>query len=142
MSLEFVLLLQVVTIVAIVAIMFLAGPRGDSKLREELAKVREEKEHAYLERNMVVSLYVKTLYENGLVKPGGYTVGTGATPGFGKWKTCVYIDTPTIGQISWHFHDRHAYMLRGMNLPRYAGKWDGRSSGEKYDAIRDHISGA
>lgn len=90
----------------------------------ELAKMRERKDAAYLERNQVVAALAKCF-------PSG--VARTAIEGWSDdWHGCVYIDLPT-GQVSWHFHDSHAYLFAG--LPPYRGAWDGHDTPEKYNRL-------
>lgn len=90
----------------------------------ELAKMRERKDAAYLERNQVVAALAKC-FPSGVAR----TAIEGWSDG---WHGCVYIDLPT-GQVSWHFHDSHAYLFAG--LPPYRGAWDGHDTPEKYNRL-------
>jgi len=74
-----------------------------------------------LERNQLVAALAR-LYPSGLKR----TAIEGWRDG---WHSCVYIDLPT-GQVSWHYHDSHAYLFEG--LPPYPGEWDGHDTAEKY----------
>lgn len=88
---------------------------------KEIAKLRERKDGAYLERNKVVAALAKCF-------PSG--VARTAIEGWHEeWHGCVYIDLPT-GQVSWHYHDSHASLFE--DLPAYSGTWDGHSTEEKY----------
>lgn len=78
----------------------------------------------YLERNRLVAM-LSSLYPAGLKKT--------AIPGWDEeWHGCVYIDTPE-GQMSWHFHDRDAWLFDG--LPQYKAEWDGHTTEEKYNRL-------
>jgi len=93
-------------------------------LRDEVARLRERKDGAYLERNQVVAALAKC-FPSGLART--------AIDGWDEeWHGCVYIDLPT-GQVSWHYHDSHAHLFAG--LPPYKGTWDGHSTEEKYQRL-------
>ena len=88
------------------------------------ADMERRKDAAYLERNQVVAALAKC-FPSGIAKT--------AIEGWSDdWHGCVYIDTPN-GQVSWHFHDSHAYLFEG--LPPYSGSWDGHSTEEKYKRL-------
>lgn len=90
----------------------------------ELARVREEKDGAYEERNRVVAALSK-------VFPAVRT-RTDIEGWDPEWHGCVYIDLPT-GQASWHFHDRDAWMFD--HLPERHVEWDGHTTEEKYQRL-------
>lgn len=95
-----------------------------------LKKMKDAKDNAYWERNCLVALLAR------IGARMGAEVGLDKTniPDWSPdWHNCVYIDLPT-GQASWHYHDSHAYMFDG--LPRYAGKWDGHDTPEKYRRVK------
>ena len=82
-------------------------------------------DEAYTERNRLVA-FLAWLYPSGLKKT--------AIPGWEpEWHGCVYVDTPA-GQMSWHYHDRDAYLFAG--LPDYPGVWDGHTTEQKYARLR------
>lgn len=87
----------------------------------EVARLREQIDGAYRERNQVVAA-LAWCFPSGVKK----TAIEGWDP---AWHNCVYIDLPT-GQASWHFHDDDASLFAG--LPAYVGEWDGHSTPEKY----------
>ena len=82
-------------------------------------------DQAYTERNHLVA-FLAWMYPSGLKR----TDIPGWEP---EWHGCVYIDTPC-GQMSWHFHDRDAYLFIG--IPDYQGEWDGHTTEEKYERLR------
>ncbi len=51
------------------------------------------------------------------------------------WRWIVFIDSPE-GQLSWHIHDSELGLF-GHLLQRGSGnvKWDGHTTGEKYDRL-------
>jgi hypothetical protein len=55
----------------------------------------------------------------------GYVVGIALDPAEPAWPV-VYIDLPT-GQVSWH-------------MPAYGGEYDGHTTPEKYQRIRDYLA--
>lgn len=92
--------------------------------RKELAQAKARKDGAYLERNRVVAALAQCF-------PAG--VAKTAIEGWDEeWHGCVYIDLPT-GQVSWHYHDSHAYLFEG--LPSYMQPWDGHDTEEKYRRV-------
>jgi len=92
--------------------------------RDEVARLKERKDGAYLERNQVVATLAKCF-------PSG--IARTAIDGWDEeWHGCVYIDLPT-GQVSWHYHDSHAHLFAG--LPPYNRAWDGHSTEEKYQRL-------
>ncbi len=93
-------------------------------LRDEVARLKERKDGAYLERNQVVATLAKCF-------PSG--IARTAIDGWDEeWHGCVYIDLPT-GQVSWHYHDSQAHLFAG--LPPYNRAWDGHSTEEKYQRL-------
>lgn len=76
--------------------------------------MRGGKDQAYLERNHLVALLAR-LFPSGIRK-------TNIEGWSDDWHGCVYIDLPS-GQISYHYHDSHAYLFAG--LPAYTKEWDG-----------------
>lgn len=93
---------------------------GNTSIARE-AKLKAEKDGAYLERNCVVAALAKC-FPSGIAKT--------AIDGWSEdWHGCVYIDLPT-GQASWHYHTSQAYLFDG--LPPYTGNWDGHTTEEKY----------
>ena len=86
-----------------------------------MAKMRERKDGAYLERNQLVAALSK-IYPSGIAKT--------AIPGWSEdWHGCVYIDSP-VGQLSWHYHESQAHLF--AHLPPYTKPWDGHTTEEKY----------
>ena len=83
-------------------------------LREEVERLRADKDEAYRERNNVVAALAR-LFPSGIRK----TEIEGWNP---EWHGCVYIDLPN-GQISYHYHDSQAPLFAG--LPAYTKEWDG-----------------
>lgn len=83
-----------------------------------------------LERNRVVAALAWMALKS------GWKVGVKRTDIEGwkpQWHGCVYIETPT-GQVSWHFHDDHAYLFE--RLPEFDGEWDGHDTETKYERLR------
>lgn len=89
-----------------------------------LADMEARKDAAYLERNQVVATLAKC-FPSGLART--------AIEGWSEdWHGCIYIDLPT-GQVSWHYHDSHAYLFAGF--PHYLSAWDGHTTEEKYKRL-------
>ncbi len=90
----------------------------------EIEGLRNQKDQAYKERNILVRL-LASLYSSGIKKT--------AIEGWDEeWHNCVYIDFPN-GQASWHYHDSEAALF--ANLPPYHGEYDGHTTEEKYERI-------
>lgn len=83
-------------------------------MEREIERLTAKKDDAYDER-MHLGAALARLFPSGIRD----TDAPGWTP---EWKGCVYIDLPT-GQISYHYHTRHAALFR--DLPRYTQPWDG-----------------
>lgn len=83
----------------------------------------------YDERNHLVALLAR-MYPSGLRR----TAIENWDP---EWHNCVYIEFPW-GQASWHFHDRDAHLFQG--LTEYHRQWDGHTTEQKYEAIRNGIT--
>lgn len=91
-----------------------ASRAAEQKLREEVERLRADKDEAYRERNNVVAAFAR-LFPSGIRK----TEIEGWNP---EWHGCVYIDLPN-GQISYHYHDNQAQLF--ADLPAYTKEWDG-----------------
>lgn len=89
---------------------------------------REKLDAVYQERNRLVALLAR-IYPSGISR----TDIEGWDP---DWHNVVYIDTP-MGQMSWHYHTRDAWMFSGLDF--YAGQWDGHSTEEKYNRMRSLV---
>lgn len=97
-------------------------------LRIENAKLAEERDQAYSERNHLVALLAQ-FFPSGIAKTD--------IPGWDpEWHNCVYIDLRG-GQASWHIHDSEMYLFK--DLPPYTKEWDGHTTEEKYARIRNLI---
>lgn len=95
---------------------------------EALAKLREEKNAAYDERNRCVAALAR------MAMLLGWPCGLARHPDDDaswdrEWMTIVFIDFPT-GQASWHVHDRDVPLFDGLTV--YAREWDGHTTLEKY----------
>jgi hypothetical protein len=106
--------------------------------------LRKQKHQAYYERNLVIALLARVLMEEALVHPNtpGFLIGTGVDKHFEDWKTCLYIETPAqyeLGQLNWHFHDEHAWMVESLGAPPHPFKWDGRTKEQKNSAIEAYL---
>ena len=113
---------------------------GDTAETNESLKIRlnralQGKNDAFRERNFLVALMVRTVLDNNLPD---WEFWQGHTEEFKGWEGVVYMDHPTIGQISWHFANEDQWMLDSLHLPS-GPEWDGRTSAEKYGAIRQYL---
>lgn len=90
----------------------------------EIARLTERKDGAYDERMHLVAALAR-LFPSGIRD----TDSPDWSPG---WKGCVYIDLPT-GQISYHYHTRHAALFR--DLPAYNQAWDGHTKDDVHDRL-------
>lgn len=99
-------------------------------LREELERMRQDKDNAYLERNSCVAALAKLAVAMGW--KAGLGKHTGEGPWDSEWTNIVYINLPS-GQVSWHIHDREMVLFNW--LAPYLGKWDGHGTREKYERL-------
>lgn len=93
--------------------------------------MEKRKDDAYLERNRVVALMARMALFMGQRVGIKRTAIEGWSP---DWHNCVYIDLPGVGQVSWHYHDSHAFLFN--DLPPYYGEWDGHDTPAKYARVR------
>lgn len=100
----------------------------NERLKDEVDRLRIRKDGAYTERNKCVTLLAKMAMALGL-KAGKAIHDQNDKDWEDDWRNIIYIDLPN-GQTSWHFHDSHAHLLKG--LPVYDGVWDGHSTENKY----------
>jgi len=105
-----------------------------AELQAKLNEAVAAKDQAYSERNQCVALIAK------LAAQQGYTIGMGKHDPKDynwedDWRNIVYIDLPT-GQISWHIHDSELELF--SQLPPYANGWDGHSTDEKHQRMREY----
>lgn len=98
---------------------------------EELQKLREKKDAAYLERNRCVALIARMAVAMGLPVAVTKTSIEGWSE---EWHGCIFIGLPT-GQVSWHYHDSQAHLFEG--LPRREEAWDGHDTPEKYRRVAE-----
>ena len=90
----------------------------------EVERLTAKKDAAYDERMHLVAALARMF-------PSG--IRDTDTPGWApSWKGCVYIDLPT-GQISYHYHTRHAALFEG--LPAYQGEWDGHAKDDVHERL-------
>jgi hypothetical protein len=82
-------------------------------------------DEAYFERNNLVAALAR-LYPSGVARTD--------IPGWDpEWNGICFIDLPT-GQISYHYHDREAYLFEG--LPPYTKPWDGHDKVIVHERLR------
>ncbi len=95
-----------------------------SSLRALLKRIMvAEEQHDYNVRNRLIYMAM------GRAAAQGLTVGFRLGPAEPEWPV-AYLELPTLpdvsGQISWH-------------LPQHGIPWDGHSTDEKYERIRQYI---
>ncbi len=109
----------------------------EQSLRDQLTQAlgerdqeRAAKDQAYHERDQLVAL-LANLFPSSLERhPDADTTWEDA------WRWLVFVDLPT-GQCSWHIHDSELPLFD--HVPRLQGRtWDGHSTDEKYDRIRQY----
>lgn len=153
--LAWVILLVVFTIVVSVLVAYsrrvdtkrliaLEGELGDTvetteSLRMRLGSALAKKDHAYEERNYIVTLLAALIVDGD--QRGDWKLWKGHTPEFEGWEGCLYIQPPEetgLKQMSWHFASEHQWMLDSLKLPD-GPPWDGRSAEEKYENIKQYL---
>lgn len=103
---------------------------------QQVLNLTKEKDGAYDERNRVVALVAAMAMKDGWTVCQTRTSIPGWDP---EWENCVYIDSPE-GQLSWHFHDRHAHLFE--HVPKVAShEWDGHTTDVKYQRIEKICKG-
>lgn len=100
-----------------------------SSFEEDIKKINKEKDEAYSERNKLVALISK-LFPSCL---GRHEVSDLSWDK--EWMNIVYVHLST-GQCSWHIHDSELSLFSHLNFDATI-KWDGHSTEEKYDRIKN-----
>jgi hypothetical protein len=108
--------------------------------RQHLRSLEAQRDTAYQERNELAALLARPIvYAGTLDDSSGFRAGVGhdanGEPGF---QTVLFVDLPT-GQVSWHIPDEDRHLLNG--LPHYERGWDGHSTAEKRDRVRQAFAG-
>lgn len=86
---------------------------------------QEKLNEVYRQRNSLAIAFCRAAILLGW--PAGKGIdGEGHPDERAGWSWVVYVDTPK-GQISWHISPDSAHLL--VDLPMYAGKWDGTYNG-------------
>lgn len=99
------------------------------RIRAKLKELESQVDTAYSERNKCVALIAKMAVALG----GRAGVGQHSSDDDSwdsEWRTICFIELPSVGQISFHFHDRDRGLLSA--LPMYDKAWDGHSTHEKF----------
>jgi hypothetical protein len=97
--------------------LYLEGQKLERELAAalaEIARLREDKNSAYFERNNLVAALAR-VYPSGIRR----TIIEGWDD---DWHGCCFIDLPS-GQISYHYHDSHAHLFEKFSP--YETPWDG-----------------
>lgn len=111
---------------------------------DHIRELERKKNFALYERNVLVALLAKVILQY-VPAASRFRVSIGKTPEFVHWETCVYIETPPLtgmGQLSWHLHDSHVWMVKDIKLPNAVKGWDGRDKRAKYEAISKWLAPA
>lgn len=95
-------------------------------LRADALRLKEQKDAAYLERNICVAALARMAIELGYKAVRTKTAIEGWSD---DWHSCVYIQFPGF-QASWHYHDSQAYLFDW--LKEEPATWDGHTTEEKY----------
>ena len=102
---------------------------GNANL-SEVARLKDEKNAAYHERNLLVA-HLSALFPSSLERHPETD-----TDWEDDWRWVVYIALPT-GQVSWHIHDSE--LAEFDHLPRFDGReWDGHTTKQKYERLEIH----
>ena len=99
-----------------------------TRLQEDLAAMRAQKDAVYTERNRLVAL-LAALFPSSLERHP--EEDTAWDP---EWRWICFIDLPS-GQASWHLHDAELPLF--AHVPRNQGRvWDGHTTEEKYRRVK------
>ncbi len=102
-----------------------------TRLQEDLAAMRAQKDAAYTERNRLVAL-LAALFPSSLERHP--EEDTAWDP---EWRWICFIDLPS-GQASWHLHDAELPLF--AHVPRNQGRvWDGHTTDEKYRRVKGAV---
>lgn len=92
---------------------------------------------AYRERNRVVAAMVRLANGAGCrAWIALHELGQDWPP---EWRYVVYVELPT-GQVSWHIHERERPLFGYLRLAKYAPRWDGHTTAEKYDRLAAYVA--
>jgi hypothetical protein len=119
------------------------------EMRAELADMRRRKDEAYAERAYVLALLATVLRDAGetsdvLHDAHKWRLFRGYDEHFKGWGNALYFEAPEgtgLGQMCWHFADDQAFLIDSLGLPSHPKGWDGTTTVQKYDAIRQYVSG-
>lgn len=96
-------------------------------VREVTETERKSRERAFYERNQLVSALTKLFPSYRSIHMDTENMGK-------SWTNIVYVELPT-GQASWHIHDDDLVFFEHLQLK--ANNWDGHTTAEKYNRLRD-----
>jgi hypothetical protein len=102
-------------------------------MKEELEKLRVQKDQAYSERNKVVAALARTIRNLGL---DVYVAKHIEEDWEDDWRNILVIELPT-GQITWHFHDSELDLLKTFKV-REGYIYDGHTTEEKYQRLLNY----
>jgi hypothetical protein len=104
---------------------------GTPVQKTPLEQEQDAKNNAYRERNTVLALLARMALQM------GWKAGVKHDPTQEQgWQNLLFIELPT-GQASWHYSDEDAVLLVG--LPEYDAVWDGHSTPDKYERVREAL---
>lgn len=107
--------------------------RRDSanKLEKYIKELKEQRDGAYKERNLLVAALTK-------VFPAYIALHPEDEEWEDDWRNIIFVEIP-IGkgkttQVSWHIHDSELGYFK--HLPQGKNEWDGHDTKEKYNRLR------
>lgn len=105
-------------------------PEGDGR------DYRAERDAAYAERNKLVAALARMM-----IAHGGRAWLAEHDPTDEawdpEWRWIVFIDSPSVGQMSWHIHvsERDLFQFLPINVAGEWPAWDGHTTAEKYERV-------
>ena len=98
-------------------------------MTECLDALREAKDQAYRERNLLVA-FVTRVYPSHLMRHPAAD-----TPWEDDWRWIVCVHSPT-GQMTWHIHDDDVGLFEPLVMEgELPGHWDGHTTADKYERL-------
>lgn len=106
-------------------------------MEEELKLALSQKDAAYRERNSLVAAFARAVTK----LRGGRAWLARHDPSDKEWdedwKTIVFVQLPSGGQLSWHIHDSEVSSFSFLFGKRQLALWDGHTTEQKYGRLRD-----
>ena len=108
---------------------------NEEELEIQLGKEIDMRNNAYKERNLCVALIADLAIGHGI--PVGIKTHPEDDPEWDpEWMHILFMDLPT-GQVSWHLHISEVENF--PHIPPYTREWDGHTTEEKYQRVKDFI---